>query len=132
MPDDEGSQPPAIPPAPQAPAVPPPPGEWPAGGPAVPAPSAVPQPYPMAPPYRPPSTNGFAVASLVLGIVWLWGVASILALILGFIARAKIRRSGGWQSGDGLAIAGIVLGIIGIVGLLVLIIVTVSRANFTY
>ena len=74
---------------------------------------------------QPPATqktNGFAIASLVLGIVWIYWIGSILALVFGYVARSQIRRSEGMQSGDGMAIAGIVLGWIGI-GILVLLIV---------
>jgi hypothetical protein len=63
-----------------------------------------------------------AVASLVLGIVWLFWVGSILALVFGYVGKGQIDRSGGAQSGRGLAIAGIVLGWVG-VGTLVLTIV---------
>jgi len=67
--------------------------------------------------YLPPlphSTNGFAVASLVLGILWLWWVGSVLALVFGYVARQQIDRSGGMQGGRGMAIAGIVLGWVGV------------------
>ena len=74
----------------------------------------------IAPP--PKSTNGMAIASMVLGIVWIWWIGSILALVFGYIARRQIRDSMGRQSGDGMAIAGIVLGWIG-VGFLALVIV---------
>jgi hypothetical protein len=63
-----------------------------------------------------------AVASLVLGIIWLFWVGSILALVFGYVGKGQIDRSGGAQSGRGLAIAGIVLGWVG-VGTLVLTIV---------
>jgi Domain of unknown function (DUF4190) len=68
------------------------------------------------------TTNGMAVASLVLGIVWLFWVGSILAVVFGYVGRGQIDRSGGTQSGRGLAIAGITLGWVG-VGFLVLTIV---------
>jgi hypothetical protein len=55
-------------------------------------------------------TNGLAVASLVLGLIWFWWVGSVLALVFGYIARRQIRRSPGRQQGGGLAMAGIVLG----------------------
>ena len=58
-------------------------------------------------------TNGFAVASLVLGILWIFWLGSLLALVFGFIAKGQIDRSNGAQSGMGLAIAGIVLGCVG-------------------
>jgi Domain of unknown function (DUF4190) len=66
-------------------------------------------------------TNGLAVASLVLGIIWIFWLGSILALVFGYVAKGQIDRSGG-QGGRGLAIAGIVLGWIGI-GFLLLVIV---------
>jgi len=62
----------------------------------------------------PQDTNGYAVASLVLGILWLWWLGSILALAFGYAARRQIAASGGRQGGDGLAIAGIVLGWVGV------------------
>ena len=93
------------------------------------APAAAPPPAPgygapgWAPPYvaQPPKTNGMAVASLVLGILWLYWLGSILALVFGYVARSQITSSGGAQGGGGLAIAGIVLGWVG-VGTLLLII----------
>lgn len=62
----------------------------------------------------PQSTNGYAIASLVLGIVWLWWIGSILALVFGYKAKGEIAQSGGTQSGAGLATAGIVLGWVGV------------------
>lgn len=55
-------------------------------------------------------TNGLAVASLVVGILWLWWLGSLLALIFGITALGQIEKSGGTQQGRGLAIAGVVLG----------------------
>ncbi len=68
-----------------------------------------------------PKTNGLAIASLVLGIVWIYGIGSILALVFGYQAKGQIDRSGGRESGRGMAVAGIVLGWVG-VGALVLFI----------
>ena len=70
----------------------------------------------------PPRTNGLAVAAMVLGIVWVYWIGSILAVIFGHVAIAQIRGSGGTQRGRGMAIAGLVLGYVGI-GLLVVAIV---------
>ena len=61
-------------------------------------------------------TNAMAVASLVLGILFLYGIGSILALIFGYTAKGQIDRSEGAERGRGMAIAGIVLGWIGIAG----------------
>ncbi|MGH3927911.1 MAG: DUF4190 domain-containing protein, partial [Pseudonocardiaceae bacterium] len=86
---------------------------WPAPGQPPPPTQAhhpgYPYPYPY-PPYRP--TNGLAVASLVLGIIWIYWIGSVLALIFGYVARSQIRERG--EGGAGLATAGIVLGWIGV------------------
>jgi hypothetical protein len=83
------------------------------------------QPYGYG--YPPPRrTNGLAIASMVLGILWLYWIGSILALVFGYVARKQIRERG--ESGDGMAIAGIVLGWVG-VGLIALFVV-VGFASF--
>jgi hypothetical protein len=64
----------------------------------------------------PPSTSGLAVASLVLSIVWISGLGSLLAIILGFVARRNIKRYLGQQKWSGLALAGIIIGFVGIFG----------------
>ena len=65
------------------------------------------QPWnPWAPP---PTTNGLAIASLVLSILTLFGIGSILGIIFGFVSRGQIRRSNGAQKGAGLALAGIIV-----------------------
>lgn len=61
-----------------------------------------------------PKYNGFAIASMVLGILWIWWIGSILAIIFGFVALNQIKTSDGKQMGRGMAIAGLVLGFIGI------------------
>jgi Domain of unknown function (DUF4190) len=99
------------------------------------APATPPQPWhhhapPPQPPYlpTPARTNGFAIASLVLGIVWIWWIGSTLALIFGYVGKSQIDRSGGMQGGRGLAIAGIVLGWVGIGVLLLIIVLGISFA----
>lgn len=82
----------------------------------------------MNEPVRP--TSPLAIASLVSGILgWtlLPLLGSIVAVVTGHMARAEIRRAGGRLSGDGLAIAGLVLGwlalamaVVGVAMLLVL------------
>jgi hypothetical protein len=63
-----------------------------------------------------PPINRLAIASLILGILWLFWLGSILALIFGYLARKQIRERG--EGGENLALAGIVLGWVGIVLLL--------------
>ena len=72
--------------------------------------------YPVSPSR---TTNGYAIASLVLGILWVWWLGSVLALVFGYVAKSQIDQSNGMQSGRGMAIAGIILGWVG-VGFLVL------------
>jgi Domain of unknown function (DUF4190) len=55
-------------------------------------------------------TNGFAVASLVCSCAGLFFLPAIAGVVFGFIARAQIKRSSGGQKGNGLALAGIIVG----------------------
>lgn len=77
------------------------------------------------------STNGMAVASLVLGIVWLGGLGAVLALIFGIKARKQIDWSNGTQGGRGMATAGTVLGMVGVVGALIYWAVIIVAATHT-
>ena len=112
------------------------PEETPAGEPPAPAPEEFPpeqvsepvaevERLPAAPPSPPPSprprpayssavqTSGMAIASLVMGIAgWtlLPFIGSILAIIFGYIARKEIRQRPSELSGEGFAVAGLVLG----------------------
>jgi len=74
------------------------------------------------------STNSKAIASLVIGLtslVLFWlvgaGLLGIVAVVLGLMARSEIRRSGGREQGDGLAIAGIITGAMAAVLVVVLV-----------
>jgi Domain of unknown function (DUF4190) len=69
-----------------------------------------------------PKTSGLAIASLVLGILWIYGLGSVLAIIFAAVAKQNIKQSNGWVTGGGMATAGLVLGIIG-AAVLVLIII---------
>ena len=64
---------------------------------------------------------------MVLGILWIYGVGSILALIFGYIGLRQIRQRN--ESGRGMAIAGVVLGWIGLAGTILFIILLVIAAN---
>lgn len=67
-------------------------------------------------------TNGFAVASFVLGIT---GFGSLLAVIFGSIALNQMRKNPGVYKGRGLAIAGQILGTLSIIIGLFLILVVI-------
>jgi len=77
-------------------------------------------PAPVSPEV-PQRTNGFAVVSLSMGIIWYFWIGSILALIFGYIAKRQIDALQGRQKGRGFAVAGIVLGWVGI-GILAIVI----------
>jgi hypothetical protein len=64
-------------------------------------------------------TNGFAIAALVSGLLWMWWVGSVCAVIFGHIALRQIARSRGGQGGRGLAIAGASLGYLGLAAFLI-------------
>jgi hypothetical protein len=53
-----------------------------------------------------------AIASLVCGIVGCFTITAIVAIVLGFVARNQIEKSGGTQQGSGMALAGIILGFV--------------------
>ena len=90
-----------------------------------PAPSPAPTQRPVF--VQPASrTNGFAIASLVLGLVWMWWLGSLAAIACGHVALRQIARSGGTQSGRGLAIAGLVFGYLGATTLLLVLLVVAA------
>jgi len=78
--------------------------------------------------FAPPATNGLAVASLVLGILWIYWIGSVLALVFGYVAMIQIRERN--EGGHGLAVAGIVLGWVGMgIGFLALAIALIAACT---
>jgi hypothetical protein len=63
-----------------------------------------------------PRTEGLAVTSLVLGIMAVFCniITGIPAIICGHISRSRISGSNGMLTGDGIAVAGLVLGYLSI------------------
>jgi hypothetical protein len=117
---DSGGTPPPPPPGYGTP-PPPPPGY---GTPPPPPPGYSAPLYGSAPGYGGPARNSSkAVAALVVGIVSLLlgfccaflGLAGVVAVVLGRSAQREIALSGGALTGEGMAKAGVVLGIIGAV-----------------
>ena len=104
---------------------------------------AYPGSYPPPPPqpyagFTPPSTgprNGLGVAALVIAIIALvfcWSVfggviLGIAAVIIGFVARGRVKR--GEATNGGVAIAGIVLGFLAIIVSLVFIPIWIGVFN---
>jgi hypothetical protein len=62
-------------------------------------------------------TNGWAIASIVSAVFWMWWLGSIAAIVMGHVALRQINRSGGRQTGRGVAIAGLALGYLGLLTL---------------
>jgi len=74
-------------------------------------------------------TNGLAIASLFLGVIWLFGLGSILAIVLGYLGMKEIEASDGRQGGRAIALAGVAVGIVGLASLGILIGFLVSSAH---
>jgi len=61
-------------------------------------------------PAAPAQTSGKATASLVCGLLFFIPLAFVAAIVFGHLALSEIRKSAGRLKGEGLAIAGLVLG----------------------
>jgi hypothetical protein len=109
-----GGAPGAAPQAGAAPAAQPQWGAAPAGPAAWPAPQGGPAGYPAA-----QKTSGLAIGALICGIAALCVpyaglLIGIAAIILGVVARGKIKKDP-TQKGEGMALTGLILGIVGLV-----------------
>jgi len=111
---------------------------------AQPPPQPIAQPYgydtpSYGPPVGVPQTSGFAIASLICSIAgWFLVpfIGGVLGVIFGHIARREIRQSQGWKSGDGLALAGLIIGyihitlvVLAVAALILLAIVFAANSN---
>jgi hypothetical protein len=76
-------------------------------------------------------TNGLAIASMFVGIIWLFGIGSIIGIVLGYLGLKQIDASGGHQSGRAIAIAGIVIGIVGLASMGILVGFLISSSHNT-
>jgi len=72
-----------------------------------------PDPKPLPP--NGPIVHPMAVASLVAGLLWIYFVGSVMAIIMGAKALRKINEQPDRYKGKGLAIAGIILGALEII-----------------
>ncbi|WP_063768922.1 DUF4190 domain-containing protein [Verrucomicrobium sp. BvORR034] len=89
----------------------------------------------LAPEYHSP-TNGLAVTALVLGIISLFtcgllGIGAIVTIIVGHMALAKVRQSGGSLGGKGMAVAGLVMGYVSIALAIVSILASLALPTFS-
>jgi hypothetical protein len=109
------------------------------GGPPASYGQPLPYAYPAYGTYGyPPKNNGKATAAMWTGIGSLVltfccgfpGIAGLVAIVLGVMAQGEIRRSGGQQTGSGMAVAGIATGAIAFVlGLVIVVLVIVAIAS---
>ncbi len=91
------------------------------------------QPYGQAEPSNP--KNGMGIAALVLGIlamVFFWTVIGgilfgIIAIVLGFIARGRVKK--GVATNGGMALAGIITGALGLIGAIVIVAIGAAFFN---
>ncbi|CAN5663667.1 hypothetical protein BH23PSE2_BH23PSE2_14150 [soil metagenome] len=71
-------------------------------------------------------TNTLAIVSLIFGILG-WSflplVGSVVAIVTGHLARSEIRRAVERPQGDGLAVAGLVLGYVALVSAVLFVLV---------
>ena len=79
----------------------------------------------------PQEKSGKATASLVCGLVFFfWPATALAAVILGHLALSDIKKSAGRLAGQGMAVAGLVLGYIGLAFIpFILIIAAIAIPN---
>jgi len=78
----------------------------------------------------PQQTSGTAIASLVCSLLPFFLVTPVVAVILGHISLSQIKRSAGRLKGQGLAIAGLILGYLEVAMLpIILIIAAIAIPN---
>src|SRR3989338_10971030 len=78
-------------------------------------------------------TEPLAIWSLVLGILsWfpLGPIAAIHAIVCGHIARRKIKESNNTLAGDGMALAGLILGYLIVALTILMIFIVISAVLF--
>jgi GYF domain 2/Domain of unknown function (DUF4190) len=85
---------------------------------------------------RKPQTNSLSVAGLILGILsvltfWCFFnlVLALMGLVFSGVGLSQIRKNPGQETGQGMAIAGLILSSLGIVmGLVVVVLIGVAKA----
>jgi len=87
----------------------------------TPPPARLVQPVFVRPTRR---ANPLAIASIVVGVLWMWWLGSFAAVIMGHVALRQIAQSGGTQTGRTAALAGLGIGYFGLTALLAVILVS--------
>ena len=89
----------------------------------------VPSPNLNPPAVLPSRTSTKAIISLVCGIIFFFPI-NIVAVVFGHLALSEIRKSAGRLTGQGIAIAGLVLGYVGLAAIpFILIIAAIAIPN---
>jgi hypothetical protein len=73
-------------------------------------------------------TSTKAIVSLICGLFFILPPVAIVAIVYGHLSLSEIRKSGGRLKGDGLAMAGLILGYMG-AGPMLLIIAAIAIPN---
>jgi Domain of unknown function (DUF4190) len=105
-----------------APPPPPPPGQW-----GAPPPAGQ---YGGPQPGGTPKNDGQALGALIcslVGLAFCGVILGIVGIVLGVTSRNRIRQSGGWLTGEGMASAGIYIGIADLVVWVLIIAVVASN-----
>jgi hypothetical protein len=85
---------------------------------------------PTQPYIGPTETSGKAIGSLICGLLFFIFPAAVVAIILGHLSLSDIRKAAGRLTGQGIAIAGLVLGYLGVAFIpFVLIIAAIAIPN---
>jgi type IV pilus assembly protein PilA len=77
----------------------------------------------------PPENSGYAVASLICGILFFIFPAAVAAIVLGHLSLSDIRKSAGRLKGSGLATAGLVLGYAGLAMIPLFLFIAISNLD---
>lgn len=108
---------------------------------SIPTPPEFPQEI-QQPQFIQPKQSDLAVASMVTGILsWIFipVLGALAAIITGHLAKKEIRESGGRLTGNGMAIAGLILGyvqlgffVLAIIATILLLIFLVPNNNLIF
>jgi hypothetical protein len=87
-------------------------------------------PTPPSGPAGPAETSAKAIISLVCGLLFFVPLAFIAAIVFGHLGLSEIKKSAGRLKGEGMAIAGLVLGYLWIAGIpLIMIVAAIAIPN---
>ena len=83
--------------------------------------------YPQGGWAAPEPSDGLGIASLVLSLVWVLGLGSIAAVVLGHMSRSRAKQ--GRRAPSGVSLAGLIIGYVGVFGTTILIVLAFIGAD---